>query len=214
MVPAAIMVCDILKAVKELKMDHLLLAFIPMFFAMDPLGILVIFVGLTSSLTPEQKHKTIVQSLMTATLLAFGFIFLGKAIFNFLGISMGDFMIAGGLILFCLSIVDMLSQPGEVSKSRSSDLGSVPLGTPLIVGPAVLTMALMLMNQYGPGIALTAVLSNILIVAIVLFLSDKLIRILGTNGSKALSKVMSLLLAAIGVMMIRKGIIEIMASLK
>ena len=83
-----------------------------------------------------------------------------------------------------------------------------------MVGPAVLTMALMLMNQYGPAVALGAVLSNIAIVAVIFLLSDRLIRLIGPSGSRALSKVMYLLLAAIGVMMIRRGIIEIVSSLK
>lgn len=196
-------------------LDQLLPAFIPMFFAMDPLGILAIFAGLTQGLSSAQKSKIIIESLITATLLAVVFIFLGKIIFNFLGISMGDFMIAGGAILFCLSMVDMLSQgDSSTRQSKSIELGAVPIGTPLIVGPAVLTMALMIMNQSGIAVALTAVLSNIAIVAVVFFSSDKLIRILGTNGSRALSKVMALLLAAIGVMMIRKGIVEIISSLK
>ncbi|MBF0489247.1 MAG: MarC family protein [Candidatus Omnitrophica bacterium] len=194
--------------------DQILLAFIPMFFAMDPIGILAIFSGLTQDLTIDQKRRIIIQSLMTASLVAIGFIFLGKAIFNFLGISMGDFMIAGGVILFCLSMVDMLGQESATRNPKSVDIGAVPIGTPLIVGPAVLTMALMLTNQFGSGIALIAVLSNIAIVAVVFFFSDILIRLLGTSGSRALSKVMALLLAAIGVMMIRKGVIEIISSLK
>ncbi|MEI7998740.1 MAG: MarC family protein [Candidatus Omnitrophota bacterium] len=195
-------------------MDHFFLAFIPMFFAMDPLGILPIFVGLTQGVEPALKRKIIVQSLLTASIVAIAFIFLGKAIFGFLGISMGDFMIAGGVILFCLSMVDMLGTGHTTKKFKTSDLGAVPLGTPLVVGPAVLTMALMLMNQYGPAVALGAVLSNIAIVAVIFLLSDRLIRLIGPSGSRALSKVMYLLLAAIGVMMIRRGIIEIVSSLK
>jgi multiple antibiotic resistance protein len=56
-----------------------------------------------------EKHRFIVQSLWTATLLAIGFIFLGKIILSFLGISIGDFMVAGGSILFCLAIVDLVN---------------------------------------------------------------------------------------------------------
>lgn len=194
--------------------DQLLLAFIPMFFAMDPLGILAIFAGLTHDLSAAKKKKIIGQSLFTATLLAVIFIFLGRAIFNFLGVTLADFMIAGGAILFCLSMVDMLGGDDATKKDKSEELGAVPIGTPLIVGPAVLTMALMLVNQYGLSVSLIAVLLNIAIVGVVFYFSDSLIKLLGTNGSKALSKVMSLLLAAIGVMMIRKGIIEVMVSFK
>ena len=93
-------------------------------------------------------------------------------------------------------------------------MGVVPFGTPLIVGPAVLTMALMLMNQFGWLVTLIAVVSNIVIVALVFFNADRLIRFIGANGAKALAKVMYLLLAAIGVMMVRKGVIEIISSLK
>lgn len=195
-------------------MNEILLAFIPMFFAMDPLGILAIFAGLTQEFSPSQKRTIIGQSLLTAILVAVGFIFFGKLIFNFLGITMGDFMIAGGVILFCLSMVDMLSQNQPTRRPKTTDLGAVPIGTPLIVGPAVLTMALMLTNQFGLSVALIAVLTNILIVAVVFLLSEKLIRLLGASGLRAFSKVMSLLLAAIGIMMIRRGVLEIISSSK
>jgi multiple antibiotic resistance protein len=195
-------------------MDQVLLAFIPMFFAMDPLGILAIFAGLTQGFTPAQKRSIIVQSLLTATLVAVSFIFLGKAIFSFLGITMGDFMIAGGVILFCLSMVDLLGQESPTREIKNVEIGAVPIGTPLIVGPAVLTMALMLTSQFGSGMALISVMANIAIVAVVFLFSDTLLGLLGTSGSRALSKVMALLLAAIGIMMIRKGIIEIISVSK
>lgn len=192
----------------------LLLAFIPMFFAMDALGILALFAGLTQGLPRAVKNRIIVQSLGTATVLAIGFIFLGKVIFNILGISMGDFMIAGGLILFCLAMVDLMGKNASTRKLRPIECAAVPIGTPLIVGPAVLTMALMLMNQFGWAVTLAAVLSNIAIVGAVFFFSDRLIRAIGAGGSRVLSKVMYLLLAAIGVMMVRKGILAVMLTVK
>ncbi|MBF0485576.1 MAG: MarC family protein [Candidatus Omnitrophica bacterium] len=195
-------------------LSQFLLAFIPMFFAIDALGILPLFAGLTRGLSPAEKRKIIALSLATATILAISFIFLGKIVFNFLGISMGDFMIAGGMILFCLSMVDLMGLTAQSRRLKPIELAAVPIGTPLIVGPAVLTMALMLMNQLGWVVTLAAVLSNIVIVGVVFLFSDKLIRLLGVSGSRALSKVMYLLLAAIGVMMVRRGVIEVISSLK
>ena len=194
--------------------NDILLAFIPMFFAMDSLGVLPIFAALTEGLSPAAKREIIIQSILTATVLAIGFIFLGRIIFNFLGISMGDFMVAGGLILFCLSMMDLMGRASNKGTLKPMELAAVPIGTPLIVGPAVLTMALMLMSQYGWGVTLVAVIANLVIVAAVFLFSDQLIRLLGTSGSKALSKVMYLLLATIGVMMIRKGIILITLMVK
>lgn len=192
-------------------MHAFLLAFIPMFFTIDPIGILPIFASLTQGLTGPEKRSIIVQSLVTATAVAVGFILLGKLVFHFLGITMGDFMVAGGVILFCLGMVDLTTQ-GKTTKGTASELGAVPIGTPLTVGPAVLTISLMLVSVHGLIITLVALFLNIAIVGIVFTYSDHLMRILGQAGSRALSKVMMLLLAAIGVMMVRRGIIEIMSG--
>jgi len=195
-------------------LNDILLAFIPMFFAIDSLGILAVFAGLTQGLPREQKRSIIVQSLATATILAISFIFLGKFLLGFLGIGIGDFMIAGGAILFCLSMADLMGRSLQTRKVKPSDIAVVPIGTPLIVGPAVLTLALMQMNQYGWAVTLVSVLSNLVIVGVVFFFSDRFIRLIGVSGARALSKVMYLLLAAIGVMMVRNGVMEVLASMK
>ena len=193
-------------------LNEILIVFIPMFFTVDPIGILPIFVSLTEGLEPAQKRGIIFQSLVTASLVAVGFIFLGKLIFQFLGITMGDFMVAGGVILFCLAMVDLTAR-GKTRRSVTSELGAVPIGTPLVVGPAVLTISLMLVSVHGLVITLIAVFLNIAIVGIVFTYSDTLMHFLGQAGSRALSKVMMLLLAAIGVMMVRRGIMEIMSGI-
>lgn len=182
-----------------------LLAFIPVFVAVDVIGTLPIFVMLTEGIEKRIKNKIILQSLLTAVCLAVGFIFLGKWIFRMMGITMGDFMVAGGAILFALSITDLVT-PGKEQRSSVKELGVVPLGTPLIVGPAVLTTSLIIINEYGLTATVIAVVLNILLAALVFWLSDFLIKVLGVGGARAMSKITALLLAAIAVMMIRKGV--------
>ena len=131
----------------------------------------------------------------------------GRLIFKFLGITMGDFMIAGGAILFCIAILDIVN-PAKQKPLPVNELGAVPLGTPLIVGPGVLTTCLMMVDQHGLSATILAVLMNILIAGMVFYFADHMIRIFGQSGSRALSKVMALLLAAIAIMMIRKGIVQ------
>ena len=189
-------------------MKHMILAFIPIFFAMDPVGLLPIFSGLTQDLSRQQKNRIIAQSLFTALALAVVFIFFGKIIFRLLGITIEDFMIAGGIILFCLSILD-LTQSRKYDSRSIDELGAVPIGTPLVVGPGVLTISLMMNDLYGIKATLAAICLNIFIVGVVFILSDRLMSLLGKAGSRALSKVMAILLGAIGIMMIRKGIVEI-----
>jgi len=191
-------------------LKNIFLAFIPLFVAVDAIGVLPIFVSITEGLEKKERTKIIIQSIITASCLAVGFILLGKLIFRLLGITIGDFMIAGGSILFCLAITDMLN-PVKKRRIPEKDLGAVPLGTPLIVGPAVLTTSLAIVSHYGLVPTMVSAIANILVAGLVFSLASVLIRFLGDAGSKALSKITSLLLAAIAVMLIRKGLEQFLA---
>jgi multiple antibiotic resistance protein len=190
-------------------LKNFLLAFIPVFVAVDAIGVLPIFVSLTDGLDFKKRTHIIFQSMVTAICLATGFIFLGKAVFHFLGVTVGDFMVAGGAILFCIAISDIMNA-GKKRRVPVNEMGAVPIGTPLIVGPAVLTTSLMIIGEYGVVATLCSVIVNVLLAGTIFYFSVVFMRILGRNGSKAVSKVASLLLASIAVMMIRKGVISIL----
>ncbi|MFH1782551.1 MAG: MarC family protein [Candidatus Omnitrophota bacterium] len=189
--------------------NNIFLAFIPIFVAVDAIGVLPLFISFTEGLTREERKNIVKQSLVTALMVAFCFIFLGKFIFKVLGIMVEDFMIAGGAILFCIAIIDIIN-PNKKRRLPSKELGFVPLGTPLIVGPAVLTTSLMIIPSYGIYATLISIVANVLIAGLVFLFSENLIKVFGEAGTKALSKIMSLLLAAIAVMMIRKGLFLIL----
>jgi multiple antibiotic resistance protein len=187
---------------------NILFALIPIFVAVDAIGTLPIFVSFTHDFSKAERRKVIVQSMITAGFLAILFVFLGKLIFNALGIEIGDFMIAGGVVLLCIAVLDIIV-PEKKRRVPVKDIGVVPLGTPLIAGPAVLTTSLIIISEYGLIATLISVVVNIGIAGLIFSFSHILIRLLGNAGSKALSKVTSLFLSAIAVMMIRKGIIEL-----
>lgn len=191
-------------------MKEILLAFIPIFVAVDAIGVLPIFVSFTEGLDRKKRAKIILQSVITAVCIAMIFVYLGKAVFRFLKITIGDFMVAGGILLFCIAIIDIID-PTKKRNIPADELGFVPLGTPLITGPAVLTTSLIILDAYGMGPTLISILSNVILAGVIFLLSDFLIKILGIAGTRALSKIMSLLLAAIAVMMIRRGIVYMLA---
>jgi multiple antibiotic resistance protein len=116
-------------------------------------------------------------------------------------------MVAGGCLLFLIATLDLTS--GTKSARRVDTLGAVPLGVPLIVGPAVLTTSLMLVDVHGLGATLSALVLNLVLAVGVLLTADFWNRLLGTTGSAVLSKVASLILAVIAVMMIRRGLLGI-----
>ena len=184
--------------------NNIFLAFIPLFVAMDAIGLLPIYISLTEDLSKSEKNKALIHSIITASILAVAFIFLGKTIFKLLNITMGDFMIGGGTILFSIAIMDILDL-SKRKKGATYSLGAVPLGTPLMVGPGVLTAILLIVPQYGIIPVLISVFLNVLLAALIFRSSGLLLRILGRTGSKAVSKIISLFLAAFAIMLVRKG---------
>lgn len=182
-----------------------ILVFIPVFVAIDIIGILPLFLSLVENIEEDKRREVIKQSILTAFLVGAGFLFLGRPLFNFIGITEADFKIAGGLILLVLAVTDLLF-PGKTRLTYSPDIGIVPIGTPLIVGPAVLTTLILMVDIYGYWLTAFSLIINLIVVWIVLAFSERIYRVLGGGGTRAFGKVISLLLAAIAVMMIRVGI--------
>ena len=191
-------------------MKEFLLSFIPIFVAMDAIGVLPMFIGFTEHLKPREKQKILTQSIITAFVIGIVFLFLGKWIFKILGILVADFKIAGGLVLLAISLRDIL-QYEKSHKLSSETLGAVPIGTPLITGPAVLTTIIILLDSYGMFLTITSFVINLILTWITFSYASAISNFLGKAGSKAFSKIASLLLAAIAVMMMRKGIIDTIA---
>src|SRR3989344_2708938 len=157
--------------------SDILLAFIPIFVAVDAIGLLPVFVSLTDGVKKKEKSEIIGQSIATAAGVAVGFVFLGKFLFRVLGITVGDFMVAGGAILFCIAFAFLMNIEKQ-SRLHGSTLGVVPLGTPLIAGPAVLTTSLIMIDHYGILATLISILGNILLVGITFLFSDKILKII------------------------------------
>lgn len=187
------------------------LVFVPLFVAMDAIGILPLYLGLTTGVEAQKRRRIVWEAFLTALVVAFFFILLGKTIFRLMGITISDFMVAGGVLLFLIATADLLS--GHKVAREVETLGVVPLGVPLVVGPAVLTTGLMLADVHGLWITALAVLVNLVITMGVFLTAGFWYRLLGEAGSKALSKVASLILAAIAVMMVRRGLVEIVEGI-
>lgn len=184
-----------------------LLAFIPLFVAIDPIGLAAIFLGLGRNVDRAERQKIANQATWTGGLVALGFLFLGQSIFKAVGISVSDFQVAGGLILFILAARDLVQSAAEPEK-LPPDFGVVPLGMPLIAGPASITTLLVLAQNHVVGLVtiLIALAVNLALVVFALHYSDWLGRRVGGTGLRAISKIISMLLAAIAVSMIRQGL--------
>jgi multiple antibiotic resistance protein len=192
-------------------MNEFLLCFVPLFVAVDAIGVLPLFLNLTEGIEKKKVNRVIFQSTITAVAVALAFLVLGKLILNMLGITVADFMIAGGSLLFVISLKDMVAIEKKKYAIDPESVGAVPIGVPLIVGPAVLTTMILLLDQHGARLTVLAVLLNIAITALIFALSDGIYRLIGKAGSKTVSKLANLILASIAVMMVRKGIMAFIA---
>lgn len=175
----------------EFSIDNLLLAFIPLFVATDIIGTAPVFMGYTHDVSAYQRKQLIIQ-----------------AVLRFLGITINDFRIAGGLVLLVLSVHDILSS-SEARRTPDEHIGIVPLGIPLIMGPAALATILILTDTYGYVTTIVSLLINFIIILLVLINAKWIMKAIGAGGSKAFAKIASLLLSAYAVMMIREGILSV-----
>ncbi len=191
-----------------------IVTFIPIFFAVDIIGTIPIFLGLTEDLNEKQRNKVVSDSVIIAGFSAIVFAFLGKLILNSLGITIDDFKVAGGILLFILSVY--LLMPGKsrefVTHSLEEDIGIFPLATPLITGPAVLVTTIMLIDTFGLITTLVSLILNMGFAWVILRYSTVLIKLIGSSGVKAFSKISYIFLGAIGIMIVRQGIAGVLFS--
>src|SRR5512140_1666260 len=119
-------------------LEPFFLAFIPLFVAIDVFGVLPLFVGLTEVMEVPARKRLTTQAVATAFVISLVFLVSGKLLFSFLGITESDFRVGGGVVLLVLAVNDLLFSPEE-KRTPGSMPGVVPIGIPLIMGPAALT---------------------------------------------------------------------------
>ncbi len=199
-----------------------LTVFVALFAIINPIGAVPILITLTDGYSLKERKEVIRRSVYMAAGMLFGFMFLGVYIFDILGISIYDFEIAGGILLFKVGF-DMLQ--GKTSQTKitnveqqdSADREAIaiaPIGTPLLAGPGSITTAIIYFNGTGINIlSRTMVIAAVILVLILAFVilkySLSIFQKIGKTGSIVISRIMGLLLTAIAVDLITTGIIHI-----
>jgi len=183
--------------------EVLVKSFIMLFVIMDPPGNVPVFLAITKDMSESERKKEFNEAILVAAVLLLVFAFLGRLILEALGISIESFMIAGGILLL-FTALDLLR--GEKQYVRETDVGAVPLGTPLLAGPGAIT-TVMIIQSWGFFIVLFAIMSAIVATKVILDFSAQIYKILGREGSEVLSRIMGIIVAAIAIEFISKGVI-------
>ena len=179
---------------------------------MDPIGNLPIFTTLTKGMPISEIKKNVDRSVLVAAILLFAFLFFGLDIFNFFNIDLNSFQIAGGIILLIIGIVYVFGMTHKYVKAHGNDL-SIPLGTPLLTGPGVITTIIILVKQNGMRVAFLASVLTLIATWVILSNSGKVYRFLGEHWTTVISRIMGIILAAVAVKFITNGVLDIISPL-
>ena len=193
--------------------EQIVFAFVPLFVAIDAIGTVPLVISVTQDFNPPERWRVIRIAMLTALAVGLGFLFLGEWVLALLGIKVAHFAIGGGLVLLVLSVRDIATGKMMDAPAREELAGVVPIGTPLTVGPATITTLLLLVQQYSHWVVLLAFGLNVAVALVVFLQSNLIVRVLGVGGVRAVSKVASLLLAAIAVSLIFRGLPEVLPGL-
>ena len=188
-----------------INLEELTTATFMLFVVIDAPGNAPLFYFFTKDLELDKRIRTIRKSILVATGILFFFILAGDLVLKYLGITVDDFKIAGGSILFIYAVLGILGHT-EAEEVSSDDLAVVPLATPLLAGPGAITVVIYIKYAMGFLIALASLAINMVIAWILLENGGRLLSMLGRHGSMVLSKVLAILLAAYSIALIREGI--------
>jgi len=193
-------------------MQLFLKSFIALFVAIDVIGALPFLVGLTKGMDERERRNLIYRATASALVIGVVFILVGRQIFTFLGITESDFKVAGGLLLIVFAIRDLLVSASHQGAPTPAKVGIVPIAIPLMMGPAALTTLMIGSEQFGVVTVVASLILNLVIVLALFLKSNVIVLWMGDDVSDAFNKVFSLLIAAIGVMFVRSGVIEMIGT--
>jgi multiple antibiotic resistance protein len=183
---------------------------IALFVVIDPIGNVPLFIALTSKMDKIQKRKTSKVAIITAASLLTVFAIGGTRILSIFGINIFSFMIAGGILLFILSIELLTHGSWRFAiGDTAEDTGAVPLAFPLLVGPGAITSVIISYETAGLIVTILSIAIVIGVTYLTLFLVNPIYRVLGSRGSMIITRVFAILIAAIGVQYVLQGLTHI-----
>lgn len=179
-----------------------------LFIVLDPIGTTPYYQAFTARLSGGERARVLRLTIVVAAFILLAFAIIGDAIFRLLNITLADFRIAAGLLLLIASLAILLEVPLGFLRGEPERMAIVPLATPLLAGPAAISVTLLIKYTVGSHVAVIAITVNMVLAYMILALSDSIARLLGRQGLLILDKFMSLLMAALAVSLIRRGVEE------
>ena len=196
-----------------------------LFVIANPIGVTPLFISLTNRQTEEQRRHTARLTATTVVIVLITAMFLGEVILHFFGIRMASFRAGGGILILLMAIAMLQARPSpthhtaEESKEAAvrDEVAVVPLGIPLVAGPGAISTVIIYANQATTWLDTIVLLLTVFCVAgsvwFALRLSDQIRVILGTTGINIVTRLLGLILAAVGVEFLADGLAQLLPGL-
>jgi multiple antibiotic resistance protein len=196
--------------------SYSLFAFTSFIALINPLGTVPVFVSMSAELSNNLKRKMAFKATLTAFIALSIFAFAGQLLFNFFGISVNGFRIAGGIIFFVMGYEMLNARVSQIKyddkdvETKVDDFAITPLGIPMIAGPGSITNAIVLMDDahtiYHKIALPIAIFLVLLITFIALVASTRIVKWMGPTGNKIMLKLMGLIVMVVAVEFFFKGL--------
>ena len=186
-------------------LDGLFLALAALFAVVNPVSISIYFLSLSGGMGEEARMRMAIRATAIAALIAAGAALLGGPFLEFMGVRLGSFRIAGGIVLLLFGLKSGLG----ISAGRGSagaDPTSTPLASPLITGPGVISVSILLSTQVGIYTCLAAIAIAMAVILLGMLSANAVRRRVGDSGALVVSRVMGLVLSAVAVQFIVRGL--------
>lgn len=219
------MLCCVSSAAMRDVLTFGLVAFSAIFFVVDPLAVLPIFLAMTASESPAQKRATALRAAVTTGITLTVFATAGSLIFRFFGITLGAFKIAGGILLFLVALDMMQARPSRTRSTpeeeqegiEKADVAIIPLAIPLLSGPGSIATVMVLMSRHHELVYAVPVYVSILLTTVLVWLMLRgagwLERRLSKTFMNVVMRVMGLILAAISVEFVIAGVKDVVPTI-
>lgn len=181
-------------------------AVVSLFIIVDPIGNFPILMSLTQNMSKDSRRKAFRTATITGLILLLSFVIAGQQILALFGVSIHNFMIAGGILLLIIAIRILIAGGWEEEATAPESVGAVPIAMPLLVGPGAITTTIINIQEYGFPVTVASVLITFAFVWLIFRFIDSIYAFLGRTGSLVIARVMALLISAIAVRYILEGL--------
>jgi multiple antibiotic resistance protein len=205
---------------------HIVSAFVTLFVVIDPVGVAVVAGGLTHGMSREARRSIAWRGVVIATAILILFAFGGEWLLRALGIALPALRVAGGLLLFLLSVDMVFARPSgirnptgpeQAEANQRNDIAVFPLAFPLLAGPGAMTSVVLLMARAGGPANMAGVIAALIVVLglalLVLRFTDRVTGLLGLTGANVVGRVSGVILAALAAQFVLDGLAQALPRL-